>query len=54
MGVKNYNPTSAGRRFQTGYDFEEITKSHPERSLLAPLRKHGGRNDRGPTNFEGL
>jgi large subunit ribosomal protein L2 len=47
MGVKNYNPTSAGRRFQTGYDFEEITKSEPERSLLAPLRKRGGRNDFG-------
>jgi len=42
MGVKNYNPTSAGRRFQTGYDFEEITKAEPERSLLAPLRKRGG------------
>jgi len=47
MGVKNYNPTSAGRRFQTGYDFEEITKAEPERSLLAPLRKRGGRNDLG-------
>ena len=47
MGVKNYNPTSAGRRFQTGYDFDEITKAEPERSLLAPLRKRGGRNDLG-------
>jgi len=47
MGVKNYNPTSAGRRFQTGYDFDEITKSVPERSLLAPLKNTGGRNTLG-------
>ena len=47
MGVKNYNPTSAGRRFQTGYDFDEITKSTPERSLLAPLKNTGGRNTLG-------
>jgi large subunit ribosomal protein L2 len=47
MGVKNYNPTSAGRRFQTGYDFDEITKAVPERSLLAPLKKSGGRNTLG-------
>jgi large subunit ribosomal protein L2 len=42
-----YRPTSAGRRFQTGYDFKEITKSTPERQLLAPLTKSGGRNNLG-------
>jgi large subunit ribosomal protein L2 len=42
-----YRPTSPGRRFQTGHDFAEITKSTPERSLLAPLSKSGGRNNRG-------
>jgi large subunit ribosomal protein L2 len=42
-----YRPTSAGRRFQTGYDFAEITKAKPERGLLAPLTKSGGRNNRG-------
>ena len=47
MGVKSYNPTSAGRRFQTGYDFDEITKGTPERSLLVPLKRTGGRNSLG-------
>ncbi len=44
MGVKKYKPTTPGQRGMTGYSFEEITKSTPERSLLLPLRKHGGRN----------
>ncbi len=47
MAVKAFKPTSAGRRFQTVADFEEITKSIPEKSLLAPLRKSGGRNNNG-------
>ena len=47
MAVKAFKPTSAGRRFQTVADFEEITKSTPEKSLLAPLRKSGGRNNNG-------
>ena len=47
MGTVQYRPTSAGRRFQTGYDFAEITKSTPERGLLAPLKKSGGRNNTG-------
>jgi large subunit ribosomal protein L2 len=42
-----YRPTSPGRRFQTGYDFAEITKTKPEPSLTEPLRKSGGRNNRG-------
>jgi large subunit ribosomal protein L2 len=42
-----YRPTSAGRRFQTGYDFKDITKKTPERQLLAPLTKSGGRNNLG-------
>jgi large subunit ribosomal protein L2 len=44
MAVKKYKPTSPGRRGMTGYGFEEITKSKPERSLLKPLKKSGGRN----------
>jgi len=44
MGVKKYKPTTPGQRGMTGYSFEEITKSTPERSLLLPLRKHGGRS----------
>lgn len=47
MPVKAYKPTSAGRRGMTGYTFEEITKSTPERSLTVALRKSGGRNNQG-------
>ena len=42
-----YRPTSPGRRFQSGYDFAEITKTTPEPSLTAPLSKSGGRNNLG-------
>ena len=47
MPTIQYRPTSPGRRFQTGHDFAEITKDHPEASLTAPLRKSGGRNNLG-------
>ncbi|MBC7240845.1 MAG: 50S ribosomal protein L2 [Anaerolineae bacterium] len=47
MPIKVYKPTTPGRRGMTGYTFEEITKTEPERSLLVPLKKHGGRNFRG-------
>ena len=47
MPIKVYKPTSAGRRDMTGYTFEEITKSKPERSLTTALRKKGGRNNTG-------
>jgi large subunit ribosomal protein L2 len=44
MPVKKYKPTTPGQRGMTGYTFEEITKSKPERPLIKPLRKKGGRN----------
>lgn len=44
MGIKSYKPTSPGRRFQTVLDFVEITRREPEKSLLLPLKKTGGRN----------
>lgn len=44
MAIKKYKPTTPGRRGMTGYSFEEVTKDTPERSLLKPLRKKGGRN----------
>jgi len=44
MAVKKYKPTSPGMRDRTGYSFEEITKTTPERSLLRVRRGHGGRN----------
>lgn len=47
MAVKNYKPTTPGRRGATGASFEEITKSKPERSLLSRKYEHGGRNVRG-------
>ena len=47
MGIKQYKPTSPGRRFQSCSDFEEITKSRPEKKLLRPLRRTGGRNSYG-------
>ncbi len=47
MAVKTYKPTTPGQRGMTGYTFEEITKTTPERSLLVPLRKKGGRNAYG-------
>ncbi len=47
MPTKKFNRTSPARRFMTVSTFEEITKSEPERSLLAPLSKNGGRNSYG-------
>jgi len=47
MALRQYKPTSAGRRFQSVLDFSEVSKKTPERSLLAPLHKSGGRNNRG-------
>ena len=47
MAVKKYKPTTPGQRGMTGYTFEEITKSTPERSLTVSLGRHGGRNAYG-------
>ena len=47
MGVKQYKPTSAGRRSMSVADFKEITKERPAESLLSPLKKSGGRNNNG-------
>ena len=47
MAIKAYRPTSAGRRGMTVSSYEDVTRSEPERSLLAPLRKTAGRNNRG-------
>lgn len=47
MAIRAYKPTSPGRRGMTVSTFEEITRTEPERSLLAPLRKNAGRNFRG-------
>lgn len=47
MALKVYRPTSPGRRRASSSTFEEITKSKPEKSLLSPLKKSGGRNNKG-------
>ena len=47
MAIRSRKPTSAGRRFQTTSTFGEITKSSPEKTLVAPLSKSGGRNSYG-------
>jgi len=47
MAVKVYKPMTPGQRGMTGYGFEEITKTSPERSLIQPLKRHGGRNALG-------
>ena len=47
MAIKIYRPTSAGRRNMTSSTFQEITRSKPERSLLAPMRSKAGRNNQG-------
>jgi len=47
MAVKKYSPVTPGTRFRIGNAFEEITTSKPEKSLLAPLKKTGGRNNQG-------
>ena len=44
MAIRKYKPTSPGRRFQTCSDFDEITRTVPEKSLLIPLKRTGGRN----------
>jgi large subunit ribosomal protein L2 len=47
MAVREYKPTSAGRRFMSVSSFEEITKDKPEKSLVKSLKRTGGRNNVG-------
>src|SRR3954452_10091636 len=47
MPVRKYKPTSPGRRFMSVSTFDEITKTEPEKSLVEPLKKSGGRNVNG-------
>lgn len=47
MGIKKYKPTTDSLRWTVLSDFSEITKTMPEKSLLLPLRKSGGRNSYG-------
>ena len=47
MGIRVYRPVTKGRRNSSVLDFAEITKSSPEKSLIEPLHKTGGRNNTG-------
>ncbi len=47
MGIRQFKPVTKGTRFRTVSDFAEITRTTPEKSLLAPLTKSGGRNNHG-------
>lgn len=47
MGIKKYKPITPTMRFKTGFTFEEITKTEPEKSLIKPLPRKAGRNHHG-------
>jgi large subunit ribosomal protein L2 len=47
MAIKKYRPTTASRRFMSGWDFSELTKKEPEKALLKPNPKKSGRNNHG-------
>src|SRR6186713_1968445 len=47
MALRKYKPTSPGRRFRSVSSFEEVTKTAPEKSLLEPAKRRGGRNNQG-------
>lgn len=47
MGIRKYNPTSPGRRFQSSSDYSDITALEPYKPLCVPLKKTGGRNNAG-------
>jgi len=47
MGLKKFRPTTPGQRFKTVSDFSDITTTEPEKSLLEPLNRSGGRDNHG-------
>src|SRR5918999_6343710 len=47
MALRKFKPTSAGKRFRTVSTFWELTKTEPEKSLLEPVKRKGGRNNKG-------
>jgi large subunit ribosomal protein L2 len=47
MDINKYKPTTPAQRYKTGTDFSELTKKQPEKSLLEPVKRTGGRNNRG-------
>src|SRR5262245_31746925 len=47
MGIRQFKPVTKGTRFRTVSDFSDITKTTPEKSLVEPLKKSGGRDNHG-------
>src|SRR5437899_1877248 len=47
MGIRQFKPVTSATRFRSVSDFAEVTKPEPERALLEPLKKTGGRNNKG-------
>src|SRR6266849_7232065 len=47
MGIRQFKPVTAETRFRSVSDFADVTKTTPERSLVEPLRRTGGRNNKG-------
>src|SRR2546423_12959892 len=47
MALRKYKPTSPGRRFRSVSAFDDVTKTEPEKSLLEPVKRRGGRNNQG-------
>jgi len=47
MGIRQFKPVTKSSRFRSVSDFKEITRSTPEKSLTAPLKKSGGRDNHG-------
>jgi len=54
MPIRTYNPTSAGRRNASVNEHAEVTRKRPQKSLLAPLPKTGGRNNQGIVTMRGI
>src|SRR2546425_3237507 len=47
MGIRQFRPMTPGTRFRSVSDFADVTKTEPEKSLLEPLQRTGGRNNKG-------
>ncbi len=54
MGIRQFKPVTAATRFRTVSDFSEITRSTPEKSLVEPLKKSGGRDNHGHISMRRL
>src|SRR5690606_34923453 len=54
MSIRQFRPMTAGTRFRSVASFDEITRSTPEKSLLEPMRKSGGRNNKGHVTMRAI